>query len=72
MLSAIQIAGLLNQIFLQSKSMKQSHFLHGDTNSQKLRVIQSICWCMVKNECDQSGLGNLKLTVSQETTDGTN
>ena len=27
---------------------------------------------MVKNECDQSGLGNLKLTVSQETTDGTN
>ena len=38
MLSAIQIAGLLNQIFLQTKSMKQPHFLHGDTNSQKLRV----------------------------------
>ena len=38
MLSAIQIAGFLNQAFLQSKSMKQSHFLHVDTNSQKLKV----------------------------------
>ena len=38
MLTAIQIAGFLNQAFLQSKSMKQPHFLHVDTNSQKSKV----------------------------------
>ena len=38
MLSAIHIVGFLNQAFLQSKSMKQRHFLHVDTNSQKLKV----------------------------------
>ena len=37
-LSTIQIAGFLNQAFLQSKSMKQPHFLYIDTNSQKLKV----------------------------------
>ena len=36
MLSAIQIAGFLNQAFLQSKLMKQHHFFHVHTNSQKL------------------------------------
>ena len=35
MLSAIQIAGFLNQAFLQIKSVKQPHFLHDDANSQK-------------------------------------
>ena len=34
MLSTNQIAGFFNQ----NKSMKQPHFLHGDTNSQKLKV----------------------------------
>ena len=38
MLSANQIAGFLNQLFLQNKSMKQPHFLCVDTNSQKLKV----------------------------------
>ena len=38
MLSAIQIAKFLNQPFLQNKSMKQLHFLHFDTNLQKLKV----------------------------------
>ena len=38
MLTAIQTAGFLNQAFLQSKSMKQPHFLYVDTNSQKLKV----------------------------------
>ena len=38
MLSAIQIAGFLNQVFLQRKSMKQPHFLHVEKNSQKLKV----------------------------------
>ena len=36
MLTTIQIAGFLNQTFLQS--MKQPHFLQADTNSQKLKV----------------------------------
>ena len=40
MLSANQIVGFSNELFLQSKSMKQPHFLHGDTNSQKLKVDQ--------------------------------
>ena len=38
MLSAIQIVGFLNQAFLQSKSVKQPHFWHVDTNQQKLKV----------------------------------
>ena len=42
MLSASQIAGFLNQLFLQNKLMKQSHFLHLDTNSQKLKVDQKV------------------------------
>ena len=40
MLSANQIAGFLNQLFLHCRSMKQPHFLHVDTNSQKLKVDQ--------------------------------
>ena len=35
MLSANQIPGFLNQLFLQSKLMKQPNFLHVDTSSQK-------------------------------------
>ena len=39
MLSASQIAGFLNLLFPQNKSMKQPpHFLHVDTNSQKLKI----------------------------------
>ena len=66
MLSAIQIAGFLNQPFLQNKSTKQSHFLHVDTNSQKSKLIEFFWLGMVKNGCDQSGLWTLKLIVSQE------
>ena len=40
--STSQITGFLNQLFLQNKSMKQPHFLHIDTNSQKLKVDQKI------------------------------
>ena len=40
MLSADQIATFLNQPFLENKLMKQPHFLHVDTNSQKLKVDQ--------------------------------
>ena len=38
MLSASEITGFLNQLFLWNKLMKQPHFLHVDTNSQKLKV----------------------------------
>ena len=34
--------------------------------------LKSFWWAIVKNECGQSGLWTLKLTVSQERTDGTN
>ena len=38
MLSANQIAGFLNQLFLQCKLMDQLHFLHVNTKWQKLKV----------------------------------
>ena len=38
MLKANQIARFLNQQVLQNKSIKQPHFLHDVTNSQKLKV----------------------------------
>ena len=38
MLSANEIAGFLNQLFLQNKLMKQPLFLYVDTNSQKLKT----------------------------------
>ena len=40
MFSVNQIAGFFNQLFLQNKLMKQPHFLHVDTNSQKSKVDQ--------------------------------
>ena len=72
-LSAIQIVEFLSQAFLQSKSMKQPHFLYVDTNSQKLKVD----WKVFgehgpKWECGPSDLWTQKVTVSQERTDGTN
>ena len=42
MLSANQIAGFFNQLYLQNKSMKQFDFLHVDTNSHKLKVDQKM------------------------------
>ena len=38
--SAIQVAGFLNQAFLQRKAMKQPNFFNVDTNSQKLNWIE--------------------------------
>ena len=67
MLSANQIAGFLNQLFLQNKSMKQPQFLHFDTNSQKLKFDRKLFgWAWSKNGCGLSGLWTLKLTVSQK------
>ena len=42
MISVNQIKGFLNRLFLQSRSMKQPHFLHVDTNSQKLKVYRKV------------------------------
>ena len=42
MISANQIAGFFNQQYLQTKSMKQTDFLHFDTNSHKLKVDENI------------------------------
>ena len=57
MLPVNQIAGFLYQLFLQNKTMKQSHFLHVDTNSQELKVYQNFfgwasvhSWLYLKNE----------------------
>ena len=55
MLSAIQIAWFLNQAFLQSKSMKQPHFLYVDANSQKLKVIEKF----FGGACSKMSVGNL-------------
>ena len=38
MFSDNQMAGFLNQLFLLYKWMKLPHFLHADTNRQKLKV----------------------------------
>ena len=38
MLLANEIAGFLNELYLQNKIMKNSDFLHVDTNSLKLKV----------------------------------
>ena len=67
MLSANQIVGFLNHLFLQNNSMQQPHFLHVDTNSQKLKVAGKFFgWVYLKYGHGQSGLWTLKLTVSQE------
>ena len=69
MLSANQIAGFLNILFLQITLMKQPHFLHVDTNSQDLKVDWKFFWTdMMRKWCSQSGLWTLKLTLSQEWT----
>ena len=57
MFSANHVTGFLNQLYLQNRSMKHFYFLH--------------CGCSQK-WVNQSGHGTLKVTVSQEWTDGTN
>ena len=42
MMSASQIAGFLNQLFLQKKLMKQPHFVHVDINSKSEKLIEII------------------------------
>ena len=69
MLPPNQIVWFLKQLFVQNKFVKQPHFLHVDTNLQTLIDLNFFWSDMVKNECDQSGLGTLKLTLSVEWTD---
>ena len=44
MLSVNQIAGFLNQLYLQNKQLKKPDFLHVDTDSWKLKIIWKILW----------------------------
>ena len=66
MLSANQIAGFLNQLFLQIKLMKQPHFFHVDVNSQKLKVDQNVFCCAWSKMDVANLLSALKLNVSQK------
>ena len=73
MLSVNQIARFLNQLFLQNKLMKQSHFICMLIQTQKLKVDRKIFGCT----CSKMGVANLvsellKLTVSEELADGIN
>ena len=69
MLSAIQIAKLSispEQIY-ETASFFACWYKFTNIKSW----LESPWWGMVKNECGQSGLWNLKLIVAQERTDGT-
>ena len=44
MLTASQIAGFSNQLFLQKKWMKQPYCKHADTNSQKFLIGHGLKW----------------------------
>ena len=69
MLSANQIAGFLNQLFLQNKNMKVSFFACW-YNFTKFKSLSKNFWLgMVKNGCGQSGLYTLKLNEQMELTD---
>ena len=65
MLSANQIAEFSNQLFLQDKLMKDPHFLHVDTNLQKIKVDQKFWLHMIKIGSGQSGFGTLKLQAAR-------
>ena len=72
MLSSTQIAGFLNQPFLQNKSMKQPHLLHVDTNSQKSKV-HCNCFGWAWSKMGVANLvSGLKTSVSQERKVGIN
>ena len=64
-----QIAGFLNQLYLQNKMMKKPDFLHVGTDSWKLKVksyFNNFEVVMFKNGCDLLGLETLKSAVPQE------
>ena len=62
MLSAIQIAGFLNQAFLQSKLMNEAHFLHVHTNSHKLKVD----WKVFDGAWSKMGVASLVMGLENE------
>ena len=67
-LSANQIAGFLNQLYLQHKMMKKPEFLHANTDSWKLKILVRLG----QNWIGHSGFSTLKLAVSQEAINGIN
>ena len=61
------------ECYLKNGQMKLTNFFHVGTNLYKLKSCLKIFGVgMVKNGCGQSGDGSLKLTVSEEWTDGIN
>ena len=66
MLSANQITGFLNQLYLYNKIMKKPDFLHVDSDSWKLEVDwKRFGVGMLKIGCDQSVLWTQKLALCQ-------
>ena len=60
----IRFQDFLINHFFKANSMKQPNSFHVDTNSQKLKVDGIFFgWKWSKNECGQSDLWTLKLTV---------
>lgn len=71
MLSANQMAGLLNQLYLQNKLIKKpDFFLRANTNSQKLNVdgiIFGWAWSKRNLALQAIGLSNLLYIISKVT-----
>ena len=63
MLSANQIAGFLNWLYLQNTKMKKPDEKAWGKN---LKLVEKYWVSMVKNGCGNSGLRTLKLAVSQK------
>ena len=73
MLSAKQIAWFLNQLFLEKQIDEAASFFACWYKLIKIKIRSNYFWLgMVKNGYGQSSLWTLKLTVSQEWTDGIN
>ena len=73
MLSAKQIAWFLNQLFLEKQIDEAASFFACWYKLIKIKIQSKYFWLgMVKNGYGQSSLWTLKLTVSQEWTDGIN
>ena len=62
----------LKWLYLQNELMGLTYFLHAGINSHKLKDDWKFGVSMVKNGSGQFRDGTLKLTVSEEWTDGRN
>ena len=69
---ASYVARLWNWLYLKSKFMEWTDFLHVDIDSQNLKLIKIYWVDMVKNGCGQSIHGAPKMAVSQNWRNGIN